>query len=116
MAGLVQLDNNGNLIELGTPIDVSTGALTTWTSRSLAVTTTPVEVTAGAPLAGRKTITLKASNANTENIYLGPDNGVSAASATLAPGEGLTLELDATAAVGAAAQTGSENLSIVEVA
>lgn len=122
MAGLVQLDNNGNLIELGTPIDVSNvtdvpiKALTTWTSRTLSVTATAVEVTGSSPLAARKTITLKADGNNAAPVYVGPTNAVGAAAASLGAGEALTLELDDSASVWAVVNNGSEQLDVVEVA
>ena len=80
------------------------------------VGTSAVEVTSSAPMAGRRSISLKAIASGSTIIYIGHSNAVTSSTGyPLANDQSLDLEVDATTLIWAISSSGSQALSVFEI-
>jgi len=96
--------------------DVPIKALTTLNIKQEAVTTSSGQLDSP-PLANRKTVTIQALTSNTESVWIGHSSSVSTSNGRELPaGDAVDLEIDDTVAVYAIATSGTQNVSVTQVA
>lgn len=102
-------------VEVEEPVTVDIPALPTTAFSQVAVPVTEVAIPA-ANLAGRKTISIKALAANGAEVYIG-ETGVTATTGyELAAGESIDIDADDTVALFAISASGTQRVSVGEVA
>lgn len=102
-------------VQVEEPVTVDIPALPTTAFSQVAVTVTEVAIPA-ANLAGRKTISIKALAANGAEVYIGETGVATTDGYELSPGESIDIDADDTVNLFAVSASGTQRVSVGEVA
>lgn len=110
------VDSSGNVILSATPGSVNITTPTQFQSYQVDIPITAVQIDVSA-LTGRKSVTVKANGANTQNVYIGKNSSVTSTNGfELAANEFVTMDITEAAKIYGISASGTQRVSVAEVA